>query len=216
MSVPAVNPVYRFCRAVCYGSMRLFCRMRVTGLDLVPREGGAILAANHASYLDPPILGCAVHWRMIRYMARDSLFRFPVMGWLLRQLGVVPLARERGDVAALRRGLQILKEGGLLAVFPEGTRSPDGTMREAKGGIGFLVAKAGVPVVPAHIRGSFDAWPKGRRMPRPRPIALTYGPAITPAEIAALGSDKQSYERIAALIMERIAALRDAGVTVAM
>lgn len=210
MSAGGVNPVYNFCRAACHGFLRLYCRFRVSHLERVPAGGAAILACNHASYLDPPLLGCAVRGRMIRYMARDSLFRFPVMGWLLRQLGVVPLARERGDVGALRKGLKILKEGGLLAVFPEGTRSPDGEIRQAKAGIGFLVARAGVPVIPAHLRGSFAAWPKGARFPRPRPVSLVYGPPITPAEIAKLAAGEQPYERITALVMDRIRALRDA------
>ena len=141
-------------------------------------------------------------------MARDSLFKPRIMNWALHQLGVVPLNRDRGDVGALRKALHILKEDGAMGFFPEGTRSLTGQMQPAKGGVGFLVAKAGVPVIPARISGTFEAWPKGHRF-HPHPVRVVYGAPITPEEITAFGTGGEAYERIAAHIMERISALDD-------
>jgi 1-acyl-sn-glycerol-3-phosphate acyltransferase len=206
MNGERVKPFYGFCRRALYVLLRLFCRFRARGVERVPCSGACILAANHASSLDPPVLGAAVTHRMVHYMARDSLFKPPILSWVLPNLGVVPLNRDRGDIAALRRALQILKEGGVLGLFPEGTRTTTGQMQEAKGGVGFLVAKAGAPVIPARIRGTYEAWPKGRRF-RPHRVSIAYGPPITPEEIAAFGTGADAYARIAAHIMERIAAI---------
>lgn len=205
----AMHPVYRICRAACHGYFRWLHGLEVRGLENVPREGGCILAANHSSLLDPPLLGCAIRWRVVHYLAKDALFR-GLLGWLLPRLGTVPLDRSRGDVAALRRAIGILQNGGALGLFPEGTRSSDGRLQPAKSGVGFLVARARVPVVPAWLRGTREALPKGARWPRFRPVAVEYGRPITPDEIAAEGAGREAYERIAALIMARIAALAPA------
>ena len=167
-----------------------------------------ILASNHCSLLDPPVLVCPVTHRVVHCLARDTLFR-GVGAWLLPRLGAVPLSRGRGDVGALRKALGILAQGQVLGLFPEGARSPDGEIRPAKGGLGFLVSKARAPVVPVYIDGSFAAWPKGAWRPRLHPIRVTYGEAITPAQIAAHGTTREAYERISSLVMARIAALRD-------
>jgi len=170
--------------------LKIFFRLRVSGRENVPRMGGCVVAANHASYLDPPIVGAALRFRAVRFMARESLF---------------PLSRERGDVGALRQGIATLKAGGALGVFPEGTRTPNGELQPAKGGIGFLIAKAGVPVVPVHIEGTYRALPRHRRWIRPARITVRIGRPITPAEVLTHGKD---YEGVAARVMAAIAALR--------
>ncbi len=186
---------------------RIFFRLRVYGRENVPRMGGCVIAANHASFLDPPILGTAIRFRAVRFMARDSLFRFRPFGWFLRRVLVIPLSRERGDVGAMRQGVATLKAGGALGVFPEGTRTPDGELKPAKGGIGFLIAKAGAPVVPVYIDGSYRALPRHRKWIRPARITVHIGRPITPDEVLTHGKD---YEGVAARIMEAIAALRNA------
>lgn len=185
--------------------LKVFFRLRVTGREHVPHMGGCVIAANHASYLDPPIIGTAMRFRAVRFMARESLFRNRIFGWFLRKVLVIPLSRERGDVGALRQGIATLKAGGALGVFPEGTRTPDGELQPAKGGIGFLIAKAGVPVVPVYIEGSFRALPRHRRWIRPASITVHIGRPITPAEVLTHGKD---YEGVAARVMAAIAGLR--------
>ncbi len=203
---PCPPAIYTASRVACLVYFRTVHRLQVRGLDHIPPEGPVILAANHCSLLDPPLLGCAIATRVVHYLAKDTLFRGP-LGWLLRRLQTVPVDRSRGDIAALRRALEILRGGGLLGLFPEGTRSRDGRMGPAKGGIGFLVARAGAPVVPARLEGTFRALPRGAILPRPVRLSVHYGVPIQPDEISALGADRAGYERVGALIMERIAAL---------
>jgi 1-acyl-sn-glycerol-3-phosphate acyltransferase len=188
--------------------MFFWLRLELRGRENIPREGGCLIAPNHVSYLDPPMIACAVSNRFVRFLARDTLFRFAGFGWWLRSVGVVPLSRDRGDVGALRKSVQMLKDGICMCIFPEGTRSADGELQEAKGGIGFLVAKAGVPVVPVYISGTYKAYPRGAKWVRPCKCIVTFGKAISFEEFAALGPDRDAYEKIGRLIMDRIRALK--------
>lgn len=209
MSAPGFSPgLYGFCRGLLYAYLRVFHRMEVCGREHVPATGGCILASNHASFIDPPVVGCAARKRFVRFMARDTLFRKGFSKWLLLNIAAVPLSREKGDVGALKRAIQVLKDGDCLGLFPEGTRSRDGNLQEAKGGIGFLMAKAGVPVVPVYVDGTFAAYPRGAAFIRPAKIRVFIGPPIAAHELAAFGSDRESYSRIGQLVMDRIAALR--------
>lgn len=179
------------------------------GAENVPASGGCVLASNHASYLDPPIVACGLKHRVVRFMARDTLFAGRFRNWFFHGIKCVPLDRTRGDVAALRKGIQLLKEGEVLGLFPEGTRSPDGQLKPAKGGIGFLIAKAGVPVVPIYVGGTFEAFPKGAKHIKRGKVSVYYGQPISFAEISGRGEGKESYQAIGDLIMSRIAFLRD-------
>ena len=154
---------YRFCRVVVWRWIRFKFPITVTGLENIPSTGGVILASNHASYLDPPVIAAAIKHRFMRFMARDTLFHHPVSNWLFPKIGVVPLSREKGDVAAIKNAIHMLKSGECVGLFPEGTRTLDGNIHEAKGGIGFLIAKASVPVIPVYIGGTFEAFPKGAK-----------------------------------------------------
>ncbi len=203
----SIPVIYRIGRALCWLYFRLAHGLRVEGVEQVPARGGCIVAGNHASVLDPPLMGCPIRHREVHYLAKAELFR-PPLGWFLRQVGAVPVERGRGDVGALRRALELLREGRVLGLFPEGTRSPDGRLQPPKRGLGFLVAKAGVPVVPAFLSGTFEAWPKGVRYPRlGRPVSVRYGPPISPEEVLALADRDEGYEQVAALVMARIAQL---------
>lgn len=190
----------------CYQIFRFRFGLRVSGLENIPRTGSVVVVSNHASYIDPPLLGGAFRGRQVHYLARDTLFRSWWLGPLLRGCGVVPIKREHGDVSALRKGLKLLQEGRALGLFPEGQRTPDGRLQPAKGGIGFLIAKAGVPVVPAYIGGTFAAWPRGGKL-RPGPVTVTFGAPLTAEELLAAGRGSEAYRKIADLVMRRIAAL---------
>jgi 1-acyl-sn-glycerol-3-phosphate acyltransferase len=199
---------YNCFRRLCKFGLVLWNRFSSRGSEHVPATGGCVICANHASFLDPPVVGVGLPHRQVRFMARDTLFKGRFMKWLLPSIGVIPLDRSRGDISALRKTIQSLKSGAVVGLFPEGTRSPDGNLQEPKGGIGFLIAKAGVPVVPAYISGTFRAYPRGVRFIRPCKVSITYGPPILPAEFAALAEEDGGYTKIAQLVMARIAVLK--------
>jgi 1-acyl-sn-glycerol-3-phosphate acyltransferase len=187
---------------------RIWFRIEYHGQENIPREGGCVVACNHVSYLDPPLVGVGVTpYRVIRFVARSSLRKNRLLDWLYDRLLSIPLDRSKGDLKAMRVVLNVLKEGTVVGLFPEGTRSKDGTPQQAKGGIGFLISKAGVPVVPACIQGSHEAYPPRAKFIRPRKIKIYYGTPITPEELMALGSGKERYQRVGDCIMEKIAEL---------
>ena len=200
-------PMYTLSRWALKVGLLCVNRFATEGSENVPAAGGCIVAANHASYLDPPAMGAGVRHRMVQFMARDTLASSGFAHWLFTAVGCVLIDRQRGDVAALKRSLQVLKAGGVLGLFPEGTRSLDGELQQAKGGIGFLIAKAAVPVVPAYISGTNKAFPKHAKWIRPCKVGIRFGPPIQPAEFAAYG-EKKEYDLIGKLVMERIAALK--------
>ena len=206
----ATQPSYNVTRRALKFGLLLWNRFSTLGSENVPATGGCVICANHASYLDPPIVGVGVRHRQVRFMARDTLFDSPFLGWVLPRIGVIPIDRTRGDISALRKAIQTLKGGAVVGLFPEGTRTLDGNLQEPKGGIGFLIAKAGVPVVPAYISGNYRAYPKGARFIRPVKVSITYGAPIQPIEFAALAEQDDGYTKIAQLVMTRIAALKPA------
>jgi 1-acyl-sn-glycerol-3-phosphate acyltransferase len=200
--------VYHASRMGMLTYLRLFHRFQVIGSDHVPAEGGCVIAANHVSYFDPPAMACGVNHRIVHFMARNTLSSNRLAKWYFENIEAVSIDRTKGDLAALRKGIALLKEGRVLGMFPEGTRSPDGEMKTAKGGIGFLIAKGQVPVVPTYVSGTYKAFPKGASWPKPSRVGIHYGPPITVDEIAAIGTDRESYDRIGELVMSRIAALK--------
>ena len=203
------QPLYWLSRGFVYFCLLLKYRMRVSGREHVPAKGGAVIAANHCSYLDPPVMAGCSNRRIVHFMARDTLFSNPVARWFFPRVGVIALDRTKGDLGALKKAIATLKEGKVIGRFPEGTRSPDGQMREAKGGIGFLIAKGNVPVVPLYISGTFAAFPKGADKLRPGRLVARFGPPISPEEIRAAMPAKNDYEAVGALVMSRIRALAE-------
>ena len=133
-----------------------YFRCRFCNTERVPLHGPIILAANHASYLDPPLVGSGVE-RMINYLARENLFRFSIVRSVLRSWQVVPVDRDGGGAAGLRSILERLLAGGAIILFPEGTRSRNGRLQPARSGIGLTVIKSTAPVIPVRVFGTFDA-----------------------------------------------------------
>ena len=203
------QPLYWLARGFVYFCLLLKYRMRVVGREHVPARGGAVIVANHCSYLDPPVMGGANSMRIVHFLARDTLLSNPLARWFFPRVGVIAIDRTRGDLGALKKAIATLKEGKVVGLFPEGTRSPDGRIREAKGGIGFLIAKGGVPVVPMHISGTFEAFPKGASKFMPSRIIARFGPPITPEELRAAMPGKNDYAAVGALVMQRIRALAE-------
>ncbi len=170
---------------------------RATGRRNIPASGGVMLVSNHLSYLDVFLLGFGVE-RPLNYVARSTLF-VPVLGPFIRSLGGFPIQREGMGASGMKETLKRLRAGGIVTLFPEGTRSGDGELAPLKPGIALLVSRAGVPVVPAGIAGTFRSWPRGRLLPVPRPIRIHYGPPIHPADLEGLDA-----RAITALIQDRI------------
>jgi len=163
-------------------------RVRVFGQNRVPPKGGVLIASNHQSYLDPILLGVGLD-RSISYMARASLFRNPLFGWLIRSLNAFPVARGGYDTAAMREAVRRLRDGWCLTVFPEGARTPDGNIGEMRPGVLMMAERSGVPIVPAAIEGAFEAWPRGGR-PKPGRIAVAYARPISPQEYECLSREE--------------------------
>lgn len=161
--------------------------IRATGRSNLPASGGALLISNHLSYLDVFVLGTLLP-RPLNYVARSTLF-LPILGALIRSVGGFPIQREGMGAEGLKETLRRLRRGGIVVLFPEGTRSVDGEMGELKSGIAMLAQRAKVPVIPTGLAGTFESYPRGRLFPRPFPIRIHYGPPIAPEQIAGLDSE---------------------------
>jgi 1-acyl-sn-glycerol-3-phosphate acyltransferase len=189
---------YDFAKITVWSILRIGFRFRVVGAEKVPRSGGLIVAANHISNLDPPILGVASP-RPVSYMAKKELFPMPVLKWMLPRLNAFPVDRAAGGTAAIRASLRMLKEGRVVGIFPEGGRNVTGT-NEEKAGAAFLAAASGVPVVPAAIVGTRRLRPFGR-------ITVIFGDPLR--VVRNRQSDGDDLEKGAAEIMQRIRALEE-------
>jgi 1-acyl-sn-glycerol-3-phosphate acyltransferase len=168
---------YSFCRFCCLLFCKLYCRLSIRGREHIPAEGGVILACNHVSNLDPIVLGVGSQ-RHVGFMAKRELFAVPFLGRLLKLLLVIPLKRESADRSAIKESIRRLRQGHVVALFPEGTRVKPEEVVAAKAGVGFLAQTLGVPVIPAYIRGTDAAWPRGAVFPRPHTVAITFGERI--------------------------------------
>ena len=199
--------LYAILKPLAVGLMRLLFRLEAHGTEHVPRHGPVLIVANHASFLDPPLVGGAAP-RPLSFMAKAELFRIPLFGGLIRRLNARPVRREGADAGALRAALRILQEGGMLLMFPEGTRGPEGALRPAKPGAAMLALLSGAPVVPVLIRGSGRAWPRGRRLPRPVKVVVRFGPPRV-FERQGRRADKADYDAVSREMMAAIGRLMD-------
>ena len=149
-------------------------RLEARGAERMPRSGPLLLVSNHVSLLDPPLIG-VVTPRQLTFLAKAELFDIPLVGRLIRALNARPVRREGSDARALKDALRVLEEGRALLVFPEGTRGPEGVLREAKAGAGMLAVLSGAVVVPVYITGSGRAMPRGAALPRPGKVHVRFG-----------------------------------------
>jgi len=202
--------LYAVCKVVAVALMRLLFRVEAQGTEHIPAEGAVLIVANHSSVLDPPIVG-GMCPRQLTFLAKAELFRVPGFGWLIRRLGAQPLRREGADPSALRMARRVLAEGKALLVFPEGTRGEEGFLREAKPGAALLAVQSGATVVPAYVRGTGRAWPRGRRLPRPVKVRVTFGAPLR-FQRATGAERKAQYEAASRQMMTAIAELRDRAV----
>lgn len=186
---------------------RIFFRFRIQHRERMIQSGPVILAMNHQSYFDPPLAGNACD-RAIYYLARRTLLKVPVLGWLLPRLNVIPVDQEAIDRSALKTLIQVVKAGNGALVFPEGSRTLDGELQPGQPGIGLVMAKTRAPVVPMRIFGAYEALPRAGGKLRFHPITVVVGEPIhfSAAELDAGG--KEGYARLSQRVMDAIAALR--------
>jgi len=165
---------WRFCRTVARVFTILTFDFKSYGVKNVPKTGGALMISNHQSYLDPVLLGVNLP-RPLSYLAKSELFRNRFLSWLITSLRAFPVRQGKGDKAAIEETIRRLREGHMLNIFPEGTRTEDGEIAPIQRGAALVVRRANVPIVPAVIHGSFDAWPYKQKLFRARPICVLYG-----------------------------------------
>jgi 1-acyl-sn-glycerol-3-phosphate acyltransferase len=186
---------------LCSTLLRVVFGFRTYGRRNVPKSGGVILAINHASYLDPVIVGCGMT-RAVNFMARDSLFVGP-FGWLIGALNAFPVTRGGSDVKALKEYIARVSSGRVVMLFPEGTRTRDGLLQPLMSGVGMIAARAGVPVVPTYVAGSFRAWPRHRLLPSRADVAIYYDAPVSVEKEPGEGK-RQHQERIRGIIESRL------------
>ena len=200
-----MTPIYRLGYTLSKVVAKLGFRLRTYGRENLIEDGPAILASNHASYLDPPLVGVSCR-KDVYFLARKSLFERPVIGPIIAQLNTVPVDRDRGDVGAVRAMIKLLKSGNRVLVFPEGTRSKDGNLQPARAGVGLLIAKSLAPVVPIRVFGSYAALPRYGGI-RFVPITVVIGKPLFFTK-QDLGTDERAaYQVLSDRVMAAIAAL---------
>lgn len=212
-SAKGMKLLYRLGHAV-FGAMgRWYFHWKVLNPERVPATGAALLASNHESYLDPPLIGSAIT-RELHFLGRASLFRNRFAAAVLRAVNCVPVDREGGSPGGLKTVMQLLRHGNAVLLFPEGTRTSDGQLQRAEAGVGLLVLKCGCPVVPIAICGMHEAYGRHMKFPKPGRVTISFG---IPMDFSAVRSRtqnctkselKEAYQFVADEIMRAIANLR--------
>ncbi|MBC2604671.1 lysophospholipid acyltransferase family protein [Pelagicoccus albus] len=201
--------VYHISSSIAAGVLSQLLIGEVEGIQNVPSRGAVILAVNHASHFDPPLIGCLLR-RHINFFARKTLWLNKAASWWLDKVGTIPVDRDGdSDIKAMKSTLSTLKNGGLLTLFPEGTRSPDGNLQKAKPGIGLIAAKSQATVIPCRIFNSAKVLSKGKVLPNFNlSVHMRYGEPITPETYdPGREAGKERYQIVADRIMAEIAKL---------
>jgi 1-acyl-sn-glycerol-3-phosphate acyltransferase len=209
--------IYRIARILFRIYFTIFHRVSITGLaelkKFIEQRGGApvILAANHESYLDPPLVGMIFPYSL-RFIAWDGLFAIPIFSSLLKALGAVPVSQENKSSAAglLREVIGFIKDGHSVLIFPEGERSPDGSLLPFEGGVALIASRTGSPIIPVWIEGTFEAYPLFRWFPRPKKVSAAFGAPILPEDLQDGLSERERRGMLLNLLEGALVKMRDA------
>lgn len=196
--------ILEFLRPLVWLVARAYLGVRYEGVHHVPLTGPLIIAPNHVSYADPPLVSIPVR-RSICYMAWRRLFKAPGLGWLIRWAGAFPVELDMADTRATREAVRLLQSGEAVMIFPEGGRSTDGRLQPFKPGAFRLACSLGVPVLPVTIVGGHECWPPHQRLPRPGRITIVYHPPVLPKPGDDLRSSAQELEgQVRAAVASRL------------
>lgn len=198
------NRVWRTIQIILQVVFTVWLRYRSRGRERLPAEGGGLVVVNHQSFLDPLMVGLPLQ-RPISFLARDSLFRVPVIGWILRSTYVMPISREAASSATIKQAVARMKHGFLVGIFPEGTRSSNGEIGEFKPGFISLIRRSRLPVYPVGIAGADRAYPRRAWIPRPARVCVVFGEPLMPEEIEPLMQRGREQELVE-LTRQRVAA----------
>lgn len=191
--------LYFWAKFIGFFIYRFFFHIKVKGKENIPKKGGFIIAANHLSFIDPPTIGFICP-RKLFYLAKSSLFKIKILSELIKLLGAIPVERETFVSVTLRKGIEILKNGYGLVIFPEGTRSINGLLKEGKPGVGFLAIKANVPVIPVRLIGTDKALPHKSKFIKFANIKVIIGKPLC--------FKNENYSKIGKIVMEEIKKLK--------
>lgn len=204
-----MDPLYGICHYIIILIYDGFFRGEVAGVENLPKSGPFIVASNHASHLDPPAVGCNIP-RQLAFFARKSLWNSKFATWWLNGVGAIPVDRDgTSDLGAMKNVLRTLQAGKVITLFPEGTRSPDGTLQAPKSGVGMIACRSRVPVVPARIFNSHIAFGRSGKVRLGTPMSIVYGKPLQPADYDDPKAGKERYQLASEKIMAAIAALRE-------
>ncbi|MBC7368597.1 MAG: 1-acyl-sn-glycerol-3-phosphate acyltransferase [Undibacterium sp.] len=209
-----MDPVYGIFHYLSALIHHICFRGEIVGVENLPATGGHLVAANHASHLDPFILGSQMP-RQVTFFARKTLWKPGFAAWWLDRIGVIPVDRDGGsDVGAIKRVLNALKQEKIIIMFPEGTRSPDGNLQKPKPGVGLFACRTQVSVVPARLFGSFEAFDRRGAIRLGAPVTVVFGAPLAPSYYDDPGAGKERYQIASERIMAKIAELQPPPVTV--
>jgi 1-acyl-sn-glycerol-3-phosphate acyltransferase len=185
---------------------RIFGRWQVIGKENIPKKGGLLLCGNHVSYIDPPALGARANGRPVHFMAKLELFQTPILGPMIRAVGAFPVKRNTADRAALKKAIELLQSGEVVGMFPEGQRSLDGTLLPAEAGVGMIVLRAKVPVIPVALINSSKLLPPHSIFPKFTRLKVVYGKPVPLQDLYEKGG-REAVEEVGKRIMSAISGL---------
>jgi len=187
---------------------KTFFGIEYYGRENIPADGKLIVASNHTSYWDPMVAGAA-STRPLGFMARKSLFDVPGFGWLISSLYAFPVNRAGDPRDALRTFAERLDQGASVMMFPEGTRSPDGRLKEFMAGVGMISVRSMAPVLPMYIWGAFQSWPRTQKYPHLHPLRVYFGELIQPADVSGGRAKKEEQTRLNTVVENALHALEE-------
>lgn len=198
---------YHFFHIIARPLLKSLFKFQVFGSENVPSFGGILLMSNHASHLDPVFLGAAVN-RNLNYMARATLFKPGIIKWFLLNMNAFPVHLGVPDRGAIRRALQLLDNGNILLIFPEGTRTIDGTLGKPQAGVGLIAYRAKAPVIPVFLNGTRKALPRGAKMVKTAKITIYFGVPIDMDHYRNCEASRETYVRIGEEVMAKISDMK--------
>ena len=201
-----MDPLYGICHYIINCAHEAVFRGEVAGLANLPGDGAFLVAANHASHLDPPFIGAVIP-HQLAFFARKTLWKPGVGAWWMDGVGAIPVDRDGSDLTAIKRVLSTLAAGRPIALFPEGTRSPDGELQPAKAGVGMIACKTRVPVVPCRIFDSHVALDRAGGFRPGTPVDIVFGRPLAHSDYDRKSDGKERYQRASERIMAAITAL---------